>query len=170
MTVLEWAALLGNIGEFIGAIAVVVTLVYLAAQVRLGKLATEANTRQLEELRRLNMVENYMRRSERVEKGYRDTAISDALSQLSFKAATDASSLDEFEQNRLRDYLHAHMHRLDAQHYQYQNGLLDEEGYANLRRVLRHWAPIWEQLDINVPRESFRSEIEAILKESPPDA
>ncbi len=167
MTALEWTSVLGNLGEFVGAIAVVVTLVYLAAQVRLNKLATEANTRQLEELRRLNLVENYMRRSERVERGYTDTAVSNELSLLSFKAAKDPSSLDEFEQNRLRDYLHAHMHRLDSQHYQYQNGLLDEEGYANLRRVLKHWAPIWRQLGIDVPRESFRKEIEAILAEVP---
>jgi hypothetical protein len=51
MTFLEWTSVLGNIGEFVGAIAVVVTLIYLAAQVRLGKEATEANTRQLEEIR-----------------------------------------------------------------------------------------------------------------------
>jgi len=169
MTVLEWTAVLGNVGEFIGAIAVVVTLVYLAAQVRLSKLATEANTRQLEELRRLNMVENYMRRSERVERGYTDTALSNELSQLSYKAGKDPKSLDEFERNRLRDYLHGHMHRLDSQHFQYQNGMLDEEGYDNLKRVLAHWAPIWQQLGIDVPRESFRKEIEDIVASTPPD-
>jgi hypothetical protein len=40
--------LLGNLGEFVGAIAVVVTLVYLAVQVRHSRAATEANTKQLE--------------------------------------------------------------------------------------------------------------------------
>jgi len=39
------AQLLGNYGEFVGAIAVVVTLGYLAIQVRHGKEATEANTK-----------------------------------------------------------------------------------------------------------------------------
>ena len=34
MTLMESAQLLGNIGEFLGAIAVVVTLLYLTAQVR----------------------------------------------------------------------------------------------------------------------------------------
>jgi len=38
------AQLLGNYGEFVGAIAVVVTLVYLAMQVRHSKAATEVNT------------------------------------------------------------------------------------------------------------------------------
>jgi len=39
------AQLLGNYGEFVGAIAVVVTLGYLAVQVRHGREATEASTR-----------------------------------------------------------------------------------------------------------------------------
>ncbi len=43
-----FAQLLGNYGEFVGAIAVVITLVYLAIQVRHSRAATEANTRQLE--------------------------------------------------------------------------------------------------------------------------
>jgi len=169
MTALEWTALLGNIGEFIGAVAVVVTLVYLAAQVRLSKKATEANTRQLEELRRLNLVDNYMRRSERVERGYRDSALSDALSRISFKASTDPDSLDEYEIHRMREWMHAHMHRIDSQHYQYQNGLLDEEGYRNLRKVLRRWAPIWQEVGVDLPRQSLKDEIEGLLKEDQPD-
>ena len=39
-----FAQLLGNYGEFVGAIAVVVTLVYLAVQVRHSKAATDVNT------------------------------------------------------------------------------------------------------------------------------
>lgn len=48
MDFMNTAQLLGNIGEFVGAIAVVVTLIYLAAQVRHGREATDANTRSLE--------------------------------------------------------------------------------------------------------------------------
>ena len=43
----SFAQLLGNYGEFVGAIAVVVTLAYLAVQVKHGKEATEANTKSL---------------------------------------------------------------------------------------------------------------------------
>ncbi len=39
MTFTELSQLLGNLGEFIGAIAVVATLVYLAIQVRHSKEA-----------------------------------------------------------------------------------------------------------------------------------
>lgn len=40
-----FAQLLGNYGEFVGAIGVVVTLAYLAVQVRLSRQATDANTK-----------------------------------------------------------------------------------------------------------------------------
>ena len=53
-----FAQLLGNYGEFVGAIAVVATLVYLAVQVRHGKEATEANTRSMDESRKVELVRN----------------------------------------------------------------------------------------------------------------
>ena len=46
MSLMETSQLLGNLGEFVGAIAVVVTLVYLAVQVRHSREATETNTSQ----------------------------------------------------------------------------------------------------------------------------
>ena len=46
MTLLDTAQLLGNIGEFAGAIAVVATLGYLAVQVRQSKRAVDNNTRE----------------------------------------------------------------------------------------------------------------------------
>ena len=168
MDLMSIAQLLGNIGEFLGAIAVVVTLVYLAIQVRLGKEATEANTRQMEAIRKLNLVENYMRRSERVEAGYRDMALSNDLSHLGFKALKDPGSVEEFEWFRMREWMHAHMHRLDAQHYQYEHGLLEEEAYKNLRRALRRWAPTWKALGVVPPRQSFHDEIEDALQTEEP--
>jgi hypothetical protein len=45
MDLMSIAQLLGNFGEFVGAIAVVITLAYLAVQVRHSKEALDANTR-----------------------------------------------------------------------------------------------------------------------------
>ena len=59
MTMLELSQVLGNWGEFIGAIAVVVTLVYLARQVKHSMAATEANTR-----RTINVAFSYTSRDE----------------------------------------------------------------------------------------------------------
>ena len=58
-----FAQLLGNYGEFVGAIAVVATLFYLALQVRHSSEATEANTRATEESRRLAMAQTYQARA-----------------------------------------------------------------------------------------------------------
>lgn len=44
MTLAEWAQLLGNIGEFVGAIAVVATLAYLSVQIRQNSRVVEAAT------------------------------------------------------------------------------------------------------------------------------
>ena len=41
-----FAQLLGNYGEFVGAVAIVVTLVYLAVQVRQSRQLLEENTKE----------------------------------------------------------------------------------------------------------------------------
>ena len=48
-SVIELSQVLGNFGAFIGAIVVVLTLVFLASQVRHNREATEANTRSMDE-------------------------------------------------------------------------------------------------------------------------
>jgi hypothetical protein len=165
MNLAETSSILGNIGEFIGAIAVVVTLIYLAAQVRLTREATDANTRQMQEMRKLHLVENYMRRSERVEAGYREGALSNEMSRLIFLIYKDPEALTEEERFRMREWMHAHMHRLDAQHYQYLNGLLEEEAYQNLRNTLRRFGPIWKDMGILPVRQSFQDEIDDALRD-----
>ena len=46
MNLLDTAQLLGNFGEFVGAIGVVVTLVYLSVQIRQSTIASRAQSRQ----------------------------------------------------------------------------------------------------------------------------
>ena len=43
MTVIEWTEVLGNLGEFIGSLAVVATLIYLSVQVRHSRDLLEEN-------------------------------------------------------------------------------------------------------------------------------
>ena len=54
---MEIIQMLGSLGEFVGAIAVVATLIYLAIQVGHSKEAMDANTRSLDETRKLATVE-----------------------------------------------------------------------------------------------------------------
>ncbi len=49
----EWIALLGDLGEFFGAIGILITLVYLAIQVRHSRVLMEANFAAVEENSRL---------------------------------------------------------------------------------------------------------------------
>ena len=53
MDLMQAAQLLGNFGEFVGAIAVVLTLIYLAMQVRHSRESMEEHTRALDENRKL---------------------------------------------------------------------------------------------------------------------
>ena len=46
MTFVETAQMLGNFGEFVGAIAVVLTLVYLTAEIRRSTLVARSSVRQ----------------------------------------------------------------------------------------------------------------------------
>ena len=54
MSVVEWAQVLGSIGEFVGAIVVVATVLYLARQVRIG-------ARQLQQQAHLSSTEQFIR-------------------------------------------------------------------------------------------------------------
>jgi hypothetical protein len=51
--------------------------------------------------------------------------------------------------------------------YQYQQGFIDPEYYANEFRVrVRRLAPVWQALGLLGGRPSFRSEIESIMLNS----
>jgi hypothetical protein len=63
MSFIEITAVLGNLGEFVGAIGVVVTLFYVGIQVKHSKEATEANTRSLDEGRKIALVAAYHARA-----------------------------------------------------------------------------------------------------------
>ena len=67
MDFMSTTQLLGNLGEFLGAIAVFITLIYLAVQVRHGREAVAANTKSLEENRRLALAQVYQGRSNQVQ-------------------------------------------------------------------------------------------------------
>ena len=74
---METIQMLGSLGEFVGAIAVVATLVYLAIQVRHSKEAMEGNTKSLEESRQLAIAESYQARTQMVHEYYLRQAGSD---------------------------------------------------------------------------------------------
>jgi hypothetical protein len=159
MTIME----LGAIGEFLGAIGVIITLIYLSVQIR-------QNTHAMDEGRKLALAQTYQMRS-------------DALQQMTVTAATteigsiiaklnemgyplDITALDRLtteERGKFRLWQIAQQTHWDNMHFQYLQGYLDDEYYndAFAERVIR-LAPVWRALGLNSGRRSFFDEIKRL--------
>ena len=154
----EFAQLLGNYGEFVGAIAVVATLVYLTAQIR-------QNTRAMEAAQRMALAENYIARVNQIERSARELALSQDLSEILAKGrAQGIDSLPPKDRGRYRAWLNAQFHRVDRQFYQLQKGLLDSEGQWSFEGIVRFAAPHWRDAGIlRGARPSFLDEVNRIV-------
>ena len=164
-----FAQLLGNYGEFIGAIAVVVTLVYLAAQVRQGKVATEANTHALEANRRLALAQTYQARAEVLDARLTQLANSGELAPFLFSAMsgeTEIDTLSDEQSARLRLYSFGLMNWFDNMYYQYQQGFLEEEFYqSSFKNGVKLNGPLWIKWNqLAGMRQPFQTEVRAILE------
>ena len=164
MTIVE----LGALGEFVGAIGVVVTLAYLAVQIR-------QNTRAMEESRRLALAQTYQVRADALQEMLVEAANSEHVGPIIAKLTEagypeDVASLEVLtpvERGRFRQWQIAQQTHWDNMYYQYQQGFLDEEYYRDEFEVrVRRLAPIWRALGITGNRRSFAREIERLLGES----
>ncbi len=164
---MNWAAL-GAIGETLGALGVIATLIYLAIQIR-------QNTRSMHEGRRLALAQSYQMRA-------------DALQDMLVHAATsniggiivkltnagypeDLSALDQLdaeELGRFRLWQIAQQSHWDNMHYQYQQGYLDEEYYEDaIKERVARLAPTWQALGLTQGRKSFFEEIQRLSGNDP---
>ena len=174
MTFVETTQVLGNLGEFVGAIAVVVTLFYLARQVRHSRDSVDANTRALGEARKLAMVQTFQARAEiRINQlqfdadSERVTPIMDKLYEEGWPEKSEAfEALSSLEQRRVRAWLTAGQRQLDNFHYQYQQGLVEPEHWDSvIVPAIRFLAPSWRYVERSGYRPSFKAEVERILAE-----
>ena len=156
---------LGALGEFVGAIAVVVTLAYLAVQIR-------QNTRAMEESRRLALAQTYQVRADALQDMLVRAADSEHIGPIIAKLTEagypeNLASLDQLtamERGRFRQWQIAQQTHWDNMFYQYQQGFLDEEYYRDsFRERVRRLAPVWRALGVTGGRRSFDEEIERIL-------
>ena len=164
-----FAQLLGDYGEFVGAIAVFVTLGYLAVQVRQSKEATLANTRSVEQ-------------SDKVARAQVRSAITDQIIQINKFVLSDPvlygaqqkslsnSILDEAEFAKLRSLAFIWIKHAENVHYQYRQGLYDKEEYwaqAQIWRI-RFREPAWHemfQLNKALFSPAFVEELERIVED-----
>jgi hypothetical protein len=161
MTIIE----LGALGEFVGAIAVVVTLVYLTAQIRHSSQVMEEN-------RRLALAQTYQMRADALQTMLVHAADSERIGPVITKLTNagypedleSLASLDEEELGRFRQWQIAQQTHWDNMFYQYQQGFLDEEYYQDAfrARVVR-LAPVWDALGLTGSRRSFVEEIDRIM-------
>jgi len=93
-----FAQLLGNYGEFVGAIAVVVTLGYLAVQVKHSKNSMDENTRVLQENRQLTRAEALDQFGRRWDSAVNNAMGSREAAAIFVRGNRDLSELDQVEQ------------------------------------------------------------------------
>jgi len=166
MTIIE----LGALGEFLGSIAVLATLVYLAVQIR-------QNTRSMDESKKLALAQTYQMRSDALQMMMVRAADSEHIGPIITRLTSlgypeDVAALDHLsqeERGRFRQWQIAQQTHWDNMFYQYQRGFLDEEYYPALRERVRRLAPTWKALNVTGSRRSFVAEIEDILAEDLPD-
>ena len=122
MNLQDW----GAIGEVVGALAVVVTLIYLAKQIRL-------NTHAMDEGRKLSLAQTYQMRADALRAMLVHAADSEhigptiiKLTELGYPEDVQAlDGLSDAERRRFRMWHIAQQTHWDNMHYQFQQGYLD---------------------------------------------
>lgn len=165
MNCMNWEAI-GAVGEVLGALGVVVTLGYLAVQIR-------QNTVSMEQGRRLALAQAYQMRADSLQSMVVDAANSKVGAILvkltGFGYPEDISVLSELtadELGRFRLWQIAQQTHWDNMFYQYQQGYIDEEYYeeAFKERVVR-LIPTWRALGLTQCRHSFLDEMQRLVPE-----
>ncbi len=146
--------------ELIGIIAIVVSLIALVAELRQTQSALLAQTYQT---RAIDAVGELLEIADSEHLAPILTATNNAAD---FDAVAD---LDAEERLRLLNFLRARMVDWDNEHYQYQNGYLDEDFFrSTTERSVKAWAPRWRNTGLRESREEFRQYVDALLGEEEP--
>lgn len=163
MTIIE----LGALGELLGSIAVLATLVYLSVQIR-------QNTRSMEESKKLALAQTYQMRADALQMMLVHAADSEHIGPIITKLTSagypeDIDALEQLsgqERGRFRQWQIAQQTHWDNMFFQYQQGFLDQEYYRDsFRPRVRRLAPTWKALNISGVRRTFVAEVDSILAE-----
>ena len=132
----DWLSLAANLGVILG-------LIFLGVQINQSNKITAAAT--------------YQARITEIETSFQNAALSDYLPIIYDKLEKDGiDSLNSVEIRRIRDWETARIYRMQGQHYQYQQGFLDDSSYTDLVNGARSLLPLWDSLDVDI--ESFDPE------------
>jgi hypothetical protein len=156
MTLMELSAILGNFGEFAGAILLFGSLVYVGIQIKQNTSATRAQI--------------YQARTDSAQQMFLFVAGSDEVTEImetvEYGNTELLDQLSPVQRRRYLNFMLANQLRMDNSFYQYQNGFLDEEYYDHgISNVIRTHAHIWRDLNLTAPRPSFEKEVERLIAE-----
>jgi hypothetical protein len=143
-----FAQLLGNYGEFFGAIAVVATLLYLARQIRQNTKATRVAARS-------HIVEATM--------AIRGRYIDNGILRAAMLKERRGEKLNEEESFLIYQNTAMALRNWEHQHYLYTNGALNDDAYRTYQAVWRagitpYTKKIWPAL-----RDQFTTEFAQVL-------
>jgi len=165
MDLMSAAQLLGNFGEFIGSIGVIVSLVYLAVQIRSNTRTTKANAS-------FHATHSWADVTQRLSE-LPNEHLASLLTALSANTRGEDMPPEEYE--RVRLMFRNFFQRLEGQYYLYKYGLLEAgvwsarsaigRGMVQANPMLREW---WEN-DTN-PTNYSQEFVDAINQTSGIDA
>ena len=154
---------LGNLGDFIGGLAVVLTLAYLAVQVR-------QNTRQLERTSAMGKAATYQSLTALIVEGNARISTDREFAELRLRGREDLANLDEVDLHRYLVSISSLFRIMENLYQQNAAGLLTDEQYSSWENMLRnHLAyPGTREAWTKVSRAfspAFREVVERILRE-----
>ena len=148
---------LGNIGGFISGIAVAISLIYLAIQIRQGSKVARASLRQ--SLAENQFAQLTLRATDPVIRG-------------AFRKAARSQELSEDEADALMAYAVAGIRQWEALYSQFENGMVAAEEWHTTRQVMlaRFQLPIFRQafksLTPNGVNPGFLPELSRIVEQA----
>jgi hypothetical protein len=146
-----WAAILGDLGDFIGSIAVLITLIYLALQVKHGQAMLEEN-------RKISLAQTYQTRAQMAAGMYAfdPLALTPKLQTLDLYKVTvdDLAELDERELAFLKYFYYKLVLALDNGFYQSRLGLIESQMAESGKIALINLLPVFNALGVGVLPEA----------------
>ena len=154
---------LGNLGDFIGGLAVIATLVYLAVQIR-------QNTRMLDRMGAMSKAATYQSLTALIVEGNALISTSRDFAELRVRGREALGNLDEVDQHRFLVSMSSLFRIMENLFQQNAAGLITDEQYSSWQHMLRTHLSFpgtrdaWSQISPAFSA-AFRDEVESILNE-----
>jgi hypothetical protein len=113
---------LGNIGDLVGGVGVIVTLAYLAVQVRQNTRSVRSAAYQAVAGQSIDVASSW--------------ATEPSFAPIHTKAALDLSSLDESERFRYDRFAYSNFRSFENLFYQYRQGVVEPDLWVGFRQLL----------------------------------